>query len=200
MTAYFAIDRQTMANGCIKMLKGSNHLGRIDHGSCSSSLCSFFRSLKNAAALAVSIGDQQGAEPERVELALKRFEEVYFVADPGDALFFHALTLRKCSRFLHVFFRCQKQRLHRLEPREFLGRAATRLCQLLHAGGQHPVQGRLHPMLSVPGAAGRRNHRGRQGPPHQRGVSPASSQRRPDFRTELIVVQGQGDAGRGRRS
>ena len=40
MTAYFAIDRQTMANGCIKMLKGSNHLGRIDHGSCSSSLCS----------------------------------------------------------------------------------------------------------------------------------------------------------------
>ena len=32
MTAYFAIDRQTMANGCIKLLKGSNHLGRIDHG------------------------------------------------------------------------------------------------------------------------------------------------------------------------
>ena len=26
-----------------------------------------------------------------MELALKRFEEVYFVAEPGDALFFHAL-------------------------------------------------------------------------------------------------------------
>ena len=37
--------------------------------------------------------DQQGADPERVELAVKRFEEVYFVAEPGDALFFHALTL-----------------------------------------------------------------------------------------------------------
>eukprot|EP01043_Picozoa_sp_COSAG02_P024597 COSAG02_NODE_1350_length_13120_cov_4.275555_7_plen_166_part_00 len=37
--------------------------------------------------------DQQGADPERVELALKRFEEVYFVAEPGDALFFSALTL-----------------------------------------------------------------------------------------------------------
>ena len=28
-----------------------------------------------------------------MELAVKRFEEVYFVAEPGDALFFHALTL-----------------------------------------------------------------------------------------------------------
>jgi ectoine hydroxylase-related dioxygenase (phytanoyl-CoA dioxygenase family) len=37
--------------------------------------------------------DQQGADPERVELCMKRFEEVYFVAEPGDALFFHALTL-----------------------------------------------------------------------------------------------------------
>ena len=65
MTAYFAIDRQTMENGCIKLLKGSNKLGRIDH---------------------VAIGDQQGADPERVELALKRFEEVFFVAEPGDAV------------------------------------------------------------------------------------------------------------------
>ena len=56
MTAYFAIDRQTMANGCIKMLKGSNHLGRIDHGSCSSSLCSFFRSHKEAASTAGGSG------------------------------------------------------------------------------------------------------------------------------------------------
>ena len=30
---------------------------------------------------------------ERVELAQQRFEEVYFEAEPGDALFFHALTL-----------------------------------------------------------------------------------------------------------
>ena len=72
MTAYFAIDPQTMENGCIKMLKGSHKLGRIDH---------------------IAIGDQQGADPERVELCLGRFEEVYFVAEPGDALFFHALTL-----------------------------------------------------------------------------------------------------------
>jgi hypothetical protein len=28
--------------------------------------------------------DQQGADPERVEPALKRFEEVYFVAEPGE--------------------------------------------------------------------------------------------------------------------
>ena len=75
LTAYFAIDRQTMDNGCIKLLKvgtlltahlclapltaavivrhsqGSNTLGRIDH---------------------IAIGDQQGADPERVELAAER--------------------------------------------------------------------------------------------------------------------------------
>ena len=47
-------------------------MGRIEHG---------------------RFGGQTGADPERVEQAKKRFEMVYFEADPGDVLFFHANTL-----------------------------------------------------------------------------------------------------------
>jgi hypothetical protein len=38
-------------------------------------------------------GEQTGADPERVEAAIKRYEMVYFEAEPGDVLFFHANTL-----------------------------------------------------------------------------------------------------------
>src|SRR6516225_1432820 len=51
-----AVDRATKANGCLQVLRGSHHLGRIDHG---------------------KIGDQTGADLERVEVALKRLELVY---------------------------------------------------------------------------------------------------------------------------
>ena len=40
-----AVDRATRENGCLQVLKGSHHLGRIDH---------------------VKVGDQTGADPERV--------------------------------------------------------------------------------------------------------------------------------------
>ena len=41
-----AVDRATAENGCLQVLKGSHHLGRIDHG---------------------KVGDQTGADPERVD-------------------------------------------------------------------------------------------------------------------------------------
>jgi len=71
-TAYFAIDRQTPQNGAFTVLKGSHALGRIDHG---------------------TIGDQQGADLERVELAKARYEELVLELDPGDCVFFDALLL-----------------------------------------------------------------------------------------------------------
>jgi len=71
-TAYFAIDNCTKANGCLKMLCGSHELGRLDHW---------------------SKGDQQGADLERVELARKRYEEVFCEMSPGDCCFFGGLTL-----------------------------------------------------------------------------------------------------------
>src|ERR1051325_749912 len=48
-----AVDRATQENGCLQVLKGSHHLGRIDHG---------------------KVGDQTAADVERVKVALDRVE------------------------------------------------------------------------------------------------------------------------------
>jgi ectoine hydroxylase-related dioxygenase (phytanoyl-CoA dioxygenase family) len=72
-----AVDRATKANGCLQVLKGSHHLGRIDHG---------------------KIGDQTGADLERVEVALKRLELVYCELEPGSAIFFHSNTLHRSDQ------------------------------------------------------------------------------------------------------
>ena len=70
-----AVDRASKANGCLQVLRGSHHLGRIEHG---------------------RFGGQNGADPERVEAAKKRHELVYCEMEPGTALFFHA-NLLHCS-------------------------------------------------------------------------------------------------------
>lgn len=70
-----AIDANTRENGCMQVLRGSQSLGRIDHG---------------------RYGEQTGADPERVEAAIARMELVYCEMRPGDALFFHS-NLLHCS-------------------------------------------------------------------------------------------------------
>jgi hypothetical protein len=70
-----AIDPATRANGCLQVLRGSHRMGRIEH---------------------CPVGDQTGADPERVEAALKVFERVYCELEPGSALFFHC-NLLHCS-------------------------------------------------------------------------------------------------------
>ena len=72
-----AIDRATRENGCLQVLRGSHHIGRIDHG---------------------KTGDQTGADLQRVEIALQRFELVYAELDPGDAIFFHANLLHRSDQ------------------------------------------------------------------------------------------------------
>ncbi|MCA9056396.1 MAG: phytanoyl-CoA dioxygenase family protein [Planctomycetaceae bacterium] len=72
-----AIDRATQANGCLQVLKGSHHLGRIDHG---------------------KTGDQTGADLERVQAALERLELVYVELDPGDAVLFHGNLLHRSDQ------------------------------------------------------------------------------------------------------
>jgi len=72
-----AVDRASRENGCLQVLRGSHHLGRIDHGKS---------------------GEQAGAEMERVEEALKRLELVYVECQPGDALFFHANLLHRSDQ------------------------------------------------------------------------------------------------------
>ncbi len=70
-----AVDRASEANGCLQVLRGSHHIGRIEHG---------------------KTGDQVGADGERVEEAIKRHELVYVECSPGDSIFFHG-NLLHCS-------------------------------------------------------------------------------------------------------
>ena len=79
-SCFIAVDRATKANGCLQVIRGSHRMGRIDH---------------------VAVGDQTGADPRRVALALERMELVHVVMEPGDALFFHSNTLH-CSDQNHA--------------------------------------------------------------------------------------------------
>ena len=74
-----AVDRATKDNGCLQVLKGSHHLGRIDHG---------------------KVGDQTGADMERVKAAMERLELVHCELEPGSAIFFHC-NLLHCSAQNH---------------------------------------------------------------------------------------------------
>jgi hypothetical protein len=76
-SAFIAVDPAVKANGCMQVLKGSHHLGRIDH---------------------ILTGDQAGADPERVREAEKVLELVYVEMDPGDVLFFHANLLHRSDQ------------------------------------------------------------------------------------------------------
>ncbi|QDU93342.1 phytanoyl-CoA dioxygenase family protein [Lignipirellula cremea] len=69
---FIAIDPNTRENGCMQVLTGSHHLGRIEHG---------------------RFGEQTGADPERVAVAKERLPLVYCTMDPGDGLFFHSNLL-----------------------------------------------------------------------------------------------------------
>jgi ectoine hydroxylase len=71
-----SIDQATVANGCLRVLRGSHLLGRIDHG---------------------RIAGQMGADQERVDEAPKRHELVHVETEPGDAVFFHCNLLHSSA-------------------------------------------------------------------------------------------------------
>ncbi|BDF94622.1 phytanoyl-CoA dioxygenase family protein [Pseudoalteromonas haloplanktis] len=72
-----AINKATVENGCLQVLKGSHHLGRLDHS---------------------KTGDQKGACLEFVEEAMKYHELVNVELEPGDVLFFHCNLLHKSNQ------------------------------------------------------------------------------------------------------
>lgn len=72
-----AVDRATEENGCLQVVRGSHRLGRIEHG---------------------KVGDQTGADPERVAEIVKRLETVYVEMEPGSAVLFHGNTLHRSDQ------------------------------------------------------------------------------------------------------
>ncbi len=76
-SVFIAVDPATRENGCMQVIPGSHHLGRIDH---------------------VLTGDQAGADLERVNAILTRFPLVHVEMEPGDALFFHSNLLHRSDQ------------------------------------------------------------------------------------------------------
>ena len=72
-----SIDRATLANGCLQVIKGSHRLGRLEHG---------------------KVGDQTGADQGRVAHILRHMEVVPVEMEPGTALFFHCNLLHRSAR------------------------------------------------------------------------------------------------------
>jgi len=72
-----AVDQATRHNGCLQVLKGSHHLGRVDHG---------------------KVGDQTGADPERVAAAREQLELVHVELEAGAALFFDCNLLHRSDQ------------------------------------------------------------------------------------------------------
>ncbi len=67
----------TRSNGCLQVLKGSHHLGRLDH---------------------VHVGGgQMAADPERIPEAMRRFELVHVEMEPGDGIIFDCNLLHGSS-------------------------------------------------------------------------------------------------------
>lgn len=68
-TAFIAVDDAEESNGCLRFIKGSHRLGRID------------------------VQGFEGIEPERLDQILTRFEEVSINLNSGDIVIFHCNIL-----------------------------------------------------------------------------------------------------------
>jgi ectoine hydroxylase-related dioxygenase (phytanoyl-CoA dioxygenase family) len=74
MSVFVALDPATRQNGCLQVLKASHRLGRINH---------------------MKVGDQTGADPERVAMLMPHLELVHVEMTPGSVLFFHSNLLHQ---------------------------------------------------------------------------------------------------------
>jgi ectoine hydroxylase len=77
-SAMVARDHCTKENGCLQVLRGSHHMGRIDHG--------------------LLDGDQVGADLSRTRQAEQQLERVYCEMAQVGVLFFHCNTLHRSTQ------------------------------------------------------------------------------------------------------
>jgi ectoine hydroxylase-related dioxygenase (phytanoyl-CoA dioxygenase family) len=76
MSVFVALDAATKENGCLQVLVGSHRLGRLNHA---------------------RVGEQTGADPERMAMVEKLFELKYVEMNPGAVLFFHCNLLHRSA-------------------------------------------------------------------------------------------------------
>ncbi len=76
-SCFIAVDPATRENGCLQVIPGSHHLGRMNH---------------------MKVGGQTGADPERVAAVLDRMLVQYVTMQPGDGLFFHGNLLHASAQ------------------------------------------------------------------------------------------------------
>ena len=78
VNAVIAIDPNTPENGCMRLVRRSHTLGRIEHG---------------------TFGGQAGADPRRVVAAMQMpgYEVMHLNLSPGDVAFMHSNTLHASS-------------------------------------------------------------------------------------------------------
>lgn len=76
ISAFAALDDATIENGCLQVLRGSHHLGRLNHG---------------------RVGQQTGADERRMELVESTLERVHVEMKPGSVLFFHSNLLHSSA-------------------------------------------------------------------------------------------------------
>ena len=72
LSVLIALDPATRENGCLQVVPSSHLMGRVEHG---------------------RFGDQTGADPERVQVAIDRFGKLYCEMSPGAGLYFHGNLL-----------------------------------------------------------------------------------------------------------
>ena len=72
VSVMLALNPATKENGCIRVVRGSNRLGRLEHRQS---------------------GSQLITDPDRLAFVLEEMDEVYCELDPGDALFFDGNVL-----------------------------------------------------------------------------------------------------------
>jgi ectoine hydroxylase len=73
-TCFIAVDAADRSNGCLRFVRGSHRMGRIDHK------------------LFDGVSDSS-VDPDRLAAILQRLPEDYVELDPGDAVIFHCNTL-----------------------------------------------------------------------------------------------------------
>jgi len=75
-SCYVALDPAVKQNGCLMVIPGSHHYGRLRHG---------------------NVGEQVGAEISRVDVLKDKLGVVYCELEPGDAVYFHSNLLHSSN-------------------------------------------------------------------------------------------------------